>query len=147
MGLAAHAPACPCLYGRCVTLAVMIRRNLIDFLIWQAVKAIARGVLFGFIMVWIVGWPAVFVMLAVEQTSIDEYEYWWLILIIGVYGIVLQLIITPFISYLALASPPDDELPAYEELVSPGDDVKQKKSKQSEIRDPALAQRLMDNQL
>ena len=97
-------------------------------------------------MVWLVGWPVVFIMLAIEETHIDQYEYWWLILLIGVYGIVLQVIITPFISYIALASPQEDEDTGldYEEL-SPA--ARESKVRHKDLESPSLSEKLMENQL
>jgi len=116
---------------------------------YRVLKAIVRAVLFGFIMVWLVGWPAVLILLGVEVTSIDEYEYWWLILLIGVYAIVLQVIITPFISYLALASPleeGEDEARQYEELVPPSGRASMRHTAVAST-DPALKEGLLENQL
>jgi len=98
-------------------------------------------------MVWLVGWPSVFIMLAVEETSIDQYQYWWLILIMGLYGVVLQVIITPFISYLALASPQEEVLPDYGEMYdSTSESNSHYKYREWHPAPAGLSERLIDDQ-
>ena len=72
-------------------------------------RPIGRGVLFGFAMVWLIGWPVTLIMFGIEDTSISQYDYWQLIVFMFVYGFSLGVIIAVPITVIALMSPPDDD--------------------------------------
>jgi len=72
-------------------------------------KSAGRGLLFGFTMVWLIGWPVTLILYGIETTSIDQYEYWWLILFMGVYGFCYGVIIAIPITIIALMSPKEDD--------------------------------------
>jgi len=60
-------------------------------------------------MVWLIGWPVVLIMYGIETTSIDEYEYWWLIVFMGVYGFCYGVVIAIPITVIALMSPKEED--------------------------------------
>lgn len=78
-------------------------------LLLSLIKSLARGLLFGFTMVWIVGWPVTLILYGIEDTSIDTYEYWWLIVFMFVYGFCYGVIIAIPITIIALMSPKEED--------------------------------------
>jgi len=81
-------------------------------LLLSFIKSWARGLIFGFLMVFVIGWPTTLIIFGIEESHITHYRLWWLVIIMGIYGFCLSLVTTPIITYLALASPEDDK---YEE--------------------------------
>jgi len=78
-------------------------------LLLSIVKSFGRGLLFGFAMVWIIGWPVTLIMFGIEDTSIDQYHYWWLIVFMAVFGFSLGVIIAVPITVIALMSAPEEQ--------------------------------------
>jgi len=73
-------------------------------------KSFCRGLLFGFTMVWLIGWPVTLIMYGIGTTSIDgSYDYWWLIVFMGVYGFCYGVVIAIPITVIALMSPKEDD--------------------------------------